>query len=425
MKINTGKGQITVMTLIAIWSISLAVNLPGLAVTPIEGSLRTIFPDATDFKIQLLTVLPNLVIIPFVLLSGKLSESRHKIAVIVSGTILFLVAGVLSIFTSSLNMLIIMSCLLGAGCGLVLPFSTGLVADVFAGKYRVKQMGIVSAIGNISLVAATFAVGFLVTGQLEHTWHRAFFVYLIPLLSLVLLPFLRNIPKGDLSVITEKDIAKENIKSPDDVVDSDGFSTEGQIVRGGFYVGRTIWAILAYFFFIFVNCVPCYYLPDLKWVTSEDASTIISVFYFAMFVVGMTLTPVMKLFRKATFIVAMGLTVGGFAIYIFAGHSIASYITASALCGFGNGIAQPIFYTKATELVDIKSKSTLALAFIQVANYVAISLVPVVIDSLQSIFHVTSSMFPFIFAGIASAVVLVIIIIRRNHFTFGISKNYY
>ena len=41
----------------------------------------------TDFKIQLLTVLPNLVIIPFVLLSGKLSETRHKVLIIVLGTI--------------------------------------------------------------------------------------------------------------------------------------------------------------------------------------------------------------------------------------------------------------------------------------------------------------------------------------------------
>lgn len=51
MQIKTGKGQISLMVVLAIWSLSLAVDLPGLAVTPIEGSLRTIFPDVTDFKI--------------------------------------------------------------------------------------------------------------------------------------------------------------------------------------------------------------------------------------------------------------------------------------------------------------------------------------------------------------------------------------
>lgn len=62
MQIKTGKGSISLMVVLAIWSLSLAVDLPGLAVTPIEGSLHTIFPDVTDFKIQLLTVLPNVVI---------------------------------------------------------------------------------------------------------------------------------------------------------------------------------------------------------------------------------------------------------------------------------------------------------------------------------------------------------------------------
>ncbi|MDE6681877.1 MAG: MFS transporter, partial [Muribaculaceae bacterium] len=61
MQVKTGKGTISMMVVLAIWSLSLAVDLPGLAVTPIEGSLRHIFTDATDLKIQMLTVLPNLV----------------------------------------------------------------------------------------------------------------------------------------------------------------------------------------------------------------------------------------------------------------------------------------------------------------------------------------------------------------------------
>ncbi len=378
-------------------------------------------------------MLPNLVIIPFVLLSGKLSESKHKIAVIALGTIMYLVAGVLSIFSSSLNMLIILSCLLGAGCGLILPFSTGLIADVFTGKYRMKQMGIISAIGNIALVLATFAVGFLVAGDLSHTWHRAFFVYLIPLLSLVLIPFLRKIPQSDYQgTDTTAAASASDSKSTDatkaaavPAVDADGFSTEGQTVKGGFYVGRTIWLLLAYFFFVFATCIPCYYLPNFKWISSEDASTMTSVFYFAMFVVGLALTPVMKMFRKATFIVAAGMIVGSFALFVFVHGSVVVYIIAAAICGLGNGIAQPIFYTKATEVVTSDSKSTLSLAYLQVANYVAISMVPVIIGAGEKIFHTTSTLFPFIFVGIAAAVVFVFVVIRSRHFVFGMSKNYY
>lgn len=426
MQIKTGKGTISMMVVLAIWSLSLAVDLPGLAVTPIEGSLRSIFADATDFKIQMLTVLPNLVIIPFVLLSGKLSESKHKIAVIAAGTILYLAAGVLSIFTNSLNMLIFLSCLLGAGCGLILPFSTGLIADVFTGKYRVKQMGIISAIGNIALVLATFAVGYLVAGDLTHTWHRAFFVYLIPVLSLVLIPFLKEIPKSDYAQPAPA-AGSTATTAPAAVpaVDADGFSTKGQKVKGGFYIGRTVWLLLAYFFFVFATCIPSYYLPNFHWISSEDASTMTSVFYAAMFVVGLALTPVMKAFGKTTFIFATACLVASFAMFVFIKDSTAVYIAACAICGIGNGIAQPIFYTKATEVVTTDSKSTLSLAYLQVANYVAISMVPVIISAGQKVFHTTSTMFPFIFVGIACAAVLLVVIARSRHFVFGMSKNYY
>lgn len=405
----------------------------GLAVTPIEGSLRSIFPDVTDFKIQLLTVLPNVVIIPFVLLSGKLSETRHKVLVIALGTILYIVAGALSIWSGSLTMLIWMSCLLGAGCGLILPFSTGLIADVFTGKYRTKQMGIISAIGNIALVGATFVVGFLAA----KSWHLPFLVYLIPLVSLILLPWLNKIPKSDYGVSVASDASAGSTSSDGKTAasaapaipatDIDGFSTAGQHVKDGFYVGRTIWLLLAYFFFVFATSVPAYYLPNLMpeyHMSTEDVSVVTSVFYAAMFIIGLFVTGVMKLFKQTTFIVATALVVGGCLLFVVT-RSYGLYIVAYGIVGLGNGLAQPIFYTKATELVVSDKKSTLALAYLQVANYVAISLVPVIIDLFEDIFNVHTNLFPFTFVTVASAIVLVFVIIRVKHFTFGVKPYYY
>ena len=79
MKINTGQGTIPLITLIGIWSVSALTSLPGLAVSPILGELSTIFPHATELDIQMLTSLPSLLIIPFVLLAGKLAEKRDFI----------------------------------------------------------------------------------------------------------------------------------------------------------------------------------------------------------------------------------------------------------------------------------------------------------------------------------------------------------
>lgn len=431
MAVKTGKGSISLMVVIAIWSLSLAVDLPGLAVTPIEGSFRSIFPDVTDFKIQLLTVLPNLIIIPFVLLSGKLSESRHKIAVITLGTCMYIAAGVLYMLSKTMTELIILSCLLGAGCGLILPFSTGLIADVFTGKYRMKQMGIISAIGNIALVAATFVVGWF---NIKANWHLPFLVYLIPVISLVLIPFLKKIPQSDYSQPEAKAaVAAQNVKTVNatvTTVDADGFSTSGQAVEKGFYLGRTIWLLLAYFFFVFATSIPAYYLPNLMPtlnMTSGEVSTVTSIFYLSMFVIGLALTPVLKTFRKQSFIFAGVIILAGMLLFCLS-KELWTFVLGAVLMGLGNGLAQPIFYDKATELVNTPTKSTLALAYLQVANYVAISMVPVITNFFAWIFGKnlnTAVSFPFWMVLVMTAIVFVFIVIRKNHFVFGIHPAYY
>lgn len=479
MAFQTGKGNSTipVMVVIAIWSLSIGINLPGLAVTPIEGDLHSIFHNVSDFKVQLLTVLPNLVIIPFVLLSGRLSMTPHKIPVIAAGVAIYVLAGILYFFSKSIDGLIWISCILGAGCGLMLPFTTGLVADVFAGKYKLKQMGIVSAIGNIALVVATFVVGFLANVN----WHLPFLVYILPVVSLLLLPWFNKIPKADMNLDEDGNPVAQNqaatpapasatasassgatpaaqtatptasqasatttttaastssntkpASSDDTVVipkeDDADFSTAGQKVVGGFYLGRTIWTLLAYGFFVFATSVPAYYLPNLHGITAEKASIITSAIYFAMFIIGISLNSVLRVFKAASFIVSGGLLLGGFIMFSFL-HSEGWFIVAAALVGFGQGMAQPIFFDKATEICVNTSHATLAMAYLQVANYVAIAIVPVIVGFFALIFKVkdpeATTHFPFILNMIFMAIVYFFIIIRVKHFTFGIHKQYY
>ena len=124
MKIPTGKGLLPLSALLAIWSVSAVSSLPGLAVSPILGDLNRIFPHATDLEIQMLTSLPSLLVIPFVLLAGKISVNRSKFTLLVAGLALFFVSGVACIFARSMTGLIVISSVLGIGAGMVIPFST-------------------------------------------------------------------------------------------------------------------------------------------------------------------------------------------------------------------------------------------------------------------------------------------------------------
>lgn len=157
MKIKTGKGTVTLAVLLAIWSVSAIASLPGLAISPILGDLNKIFPKATDLEIQMLTSLPSLLIIPFVLLAGKLSVGRDKLKILAVGLSIFFLSGVACLFARSMMWLIVISCILGIGAGMVIPFSTGLVVDYFTGDYRVRQLGYSSSINNLTLVLATVA----------------------------------------------------------------------------------------------------------------------------------------------------------------------------------------------------------------------------------------------------------------------------
>ena len=155
MKIKTGKGTITLGVLLAIWSVSAIASLPGLAISPILGDLNKIFPKATDLEIQMLTSLPSLLIIPFVLLAGKLSVGKDKLKILAVGLSIFFLSGVACLFARSMMWLIVISCILGVGAGMVIPLSTGLIVDYFTGDSRVRQLGYSSAINNLTLVVAT------------------------------------------------------------------------------------------------------------------------------------------------------------------------------------------------------------------------------------------------------------------------------
>ncbi len=197
MKIQTGRGTIPLITLIGIWSISALNALPGLAVSPILGELSTIFPRSSELAIQMLSSLPSLLIIPIIILSGRLTERVNNIRLLQLGLVIFSLSGVLYLLSGKMWQLIAVSALLGVGSGLIVPLSTGLISRFFIGKYRTRQFGLSSAITNITLVLATTLTGYLA----EVNWHLPFVVYLFPLVSIVLSFYL----KKNISPLPEHD----------------------------------------------------------------------------------------------------------------------------------------------------------------------------------------------------------------------------
>lgn len=432
--IKTGKAPIGLMTYLSIMSISLIVNLPGLAVAPMEGKLKEIL-HAPELEVQLLTTLPNFIIIPFVLLSGKLSEAKHKIPIIVFALALYVGCAVAYMFADSMAFLILISCLLGCGAGLLIPFSTGLIADTFDGKFRMKQMGWQSGISNTTVVIATFAVGWLIQGK---NWHLPFVVYLAAGIPLIFSMWLRTVPG-----ISAKDYKKETEPYQNSTNDSQTASSATQpsqttqpattdkpssSVDTDFNKGR-IWSLIAVYFFItFTSIAITNYVSQLVENYNWDpniAGDVTAMFFLFVLIPGYILPWFVKGLKGGTFFWTALMMLGGLALFVFIKAPWAMLVGAG-LTGLGYGICQPMLYDKASHTVLNPTKITLALAFVLTANYLAIAIQPFVISGISRLFHVhNENTFAFWLSFILVIGYTILTFFLRKSFAFSVDKSYY
>ena len=367
--------------LLAIWSVSAIASLPGLAISPILGDLNKIFPKATDLEIQMLTSLPSLLIIPFVLLAGKLSVGKDKLKILAVGLSVFFLSGVACLFARSMMWLIVISCILGIGAGMVIPFSTGLVVDYFTGDYRVRQLGYSSSINNLTLVLATVVTGYLANVD----WHLPFLVYTLPGISLALSFLLkrqRSFPEPEQSIqLRHKMIDR-----------------------------RKLAGLMAFL------------IDDYK-IDNSFSGVLISLFFLAIMLPGLFIDKIIRSLKRNVNLVALVLVcVGLLCVGVFHGKAMLAF---GALCtGLGYGIMQPVIYDKAATIAPPRS-ATLALSFVMSVNYLAVMVCPFIVDLFRHVFGTHSDRFPFFFNAALVLAVAVVTLLRRGSFTLGLDESYY
>ena len=418
MKIQTGRGTISLMTLLAIWSMSLVVNLPGLAITPILGRLDILFPHTSQLEIQLLTILPNLLIIPFVLLSGRLSESKNKISIVVFALLVYLLSGILYLFAQNMTHLILISCLLGIGCGMLIPLAAGMITDTFVGKYRMQQLGIKSGIANISLVGATLIVGWLGTGN----WHYPFLVYLLPIIPLLFSFFLRKKEQNTVDASIQ-----DTAEQVSDTASQSPKLLANEQVRGDFVVSRIVSVMGLYFFLSYSVIVISYYLPFLMQgykMSSSDLGMVTSLFFLAIFLPGFILPVVIRVLKQHTMLISTLLMAAGL-ILMVAGENLIILSIASLLMGFGYGVIQPIVYDKAADSVVNQKKETLALSLVLAINYFSITIAPFMMDLFQKIAGNESNRFPFVLNFVLMLLFAIVVWLNRKKFAFRMNEDYF
>ena len=396
MRIQTGRGTIPLITLVGIWSISALNALPGLAVSPILGKLSVIFPHSTELDIQMLSSLPSLLIIPFIILSGKLTEKVNEIRLLQLGLVIFALSGILYLLSNKMWQLIAVSALMGIGSGLIVPLSTGLISRFFIGKYRTKQFGLSSAITNVTLVLATILTGYLA----EVNWHLPFAVYLLPLISIVLSVYLKRSMENESAIVSKSEVKAPVTADPVTVPGKYGVDIKHLVQIMCFYGLATYLVIIVSFNLPFL-------MKEYKF-TSGNSGLMISLFF---------LNQIVDLFKQKTKFVSLLAIALGMALILI---SRTEWLIGLGciFIGFGYGVIQPIAYDKTTRTA-IPEKVTLALAFVMAMNYLAILLCPFIIDFFQSMLHVKSQQFAFIFNLCIALVATIWAYVKRDSFLFN------
>lgn len=388
-KVNTGKGMITVWALVGIWSVSALTSLPGLAVSPILETLSTVFPKATDLDIQLLTTLPSLLIIPFILFAGYISSRVGYMKLLYTGLCLFLLSGALYFVCGSMTQLVIVSALLGIGAGIIVPLSTALVSMFFSGKERAKQYGYVSAITNITLVVATAVAGWLA----DINWRLPFLVYLLPVVPILLAPSIKRSEKGIEGGVVQQDNGRQG----------DGWLNYGQL-----------WKYMLYYLLItYLVMVVSINLPFLLGKYGYDSGVsglVTSVFFVAMMLPGFFINRLVDMMGRNILLWAMLLIALGL-LDVYYNRSLFFIVIGCVAAGFGYGMAQPYIYDKTASFAS-PSKVTYALALLMSMNYVAIVICPFIVEWFQDAAGVKGERFPFALNATMGFVALLFMLLR-------------
>lgn len=386
--VETGQGRITLLALAGIWSVSALTSLPGLAVSPILDKLSVVFPAATELDLQLLATLPSLLIIPFILFAGYITERIGYIRLLYIGLWLFLLSGALYFLCGTITQLVIVSALLGIGAGIIIPLSTSLISMFFTGERRTKQFGYVSAITNISLVVASAVAGWLADIQ----WRLPFLVYLLPLFSILLVPAIK---RGGSAV---------------------GHRHTGQTVRSGGRVDyRNLSKYMLYYllatYLVTIVSIDLPFLLGSYGYDSGVSGSVISLFFIAIMLPGLFINRLIKMMGANILVWAMLLMALGL-LDVFYNSSMLFVVIGCVAAGFGYGMAQPYIYDVTASLAS-PGKVTYALALVMAMNYVAIVICPFVVDWMQDALAVKGERFPFAFNAVLGFVALLFMLLRQ------------
>ncbi|GAA0180365.1 MFS transporter [Clostridium sediminicola] len=375
---------------LAILSISLLTVMSGAAVSPALGNIHEDFQGANLLFIKMILTIPAILIIPCSLITGKLVGKIKKKKLLLIGLLIYLLGGVGGGFCTNIYELLTFRALLGIGVGIIMPLSTGLIADFFEKDERAKMMGYSSAVNQLGGMIAIILSGILAVVN----WRFSFGVYGIGIITLILVIFVLPEPVKKEAVSKNQSNFNKNLFK---------LMIAMAVVNIVFYTVPTTMSI---------------FIQSENLGGASMSGYALSIINIVAFVVGLFFIKITKVLKNNAAVISSSFMFVGF-LFLSNGDSIIALMISMIFIGLGLGILLPlIFFT--TSKSATSQNSTFALACISSSMFLGQFLSPVLVDFFSKILGGKSIRFAFRFsAGIClAATIIVYFVTKRKNKSF-------
>lgn len=291
--------------------------------SPVLKQITEHFPSINTSMVQMLITGPSLVGMFCALASGMLVTKISKKKLLLISSLISGVVGIIPLFVDSFQLLFFCRIVYGVALGLATALNTAVVAEWFEGETRVKAMGIQASSVGAGMAVTTAGAGYL--GAAVFT--NSYFINAIGFICFLLI--LICLPETGCAVQTE----------------GNKISINGRVII------IAVLGILEFMFLISFTTNISMHLTGALAGDVKASGNLTSIFSIAQIAIGLVLSSVTSVTKKATLPMAMFLFVIGAGVLVLFPSNFVMLCIGAIFCGFSQGIFIPTAMVEAANAV--------------------------------------------------------------------------
>lgn len=329
---------------------------------------------------ELITTISSIAVVVMVLLSATIARVLGTKRTVALGLMLVGIAGIVPMFVSSYELILISRVALGAGFGIFNSLAVSMLQILYSGNTRASMLGFRSSAEPVGQAVMTIIAGLLLTIN----WHLSFAVYLIAFPILVL--FWLKAP--DVDKFQKEDTTAVMQGAP---IDTHHYPSK---------ISPLVWLFVAFCIILMSNIVAMNVrFPQITagiMGTQFNSSNILAMMPILGIIAGLLFGWVNKHLGKGTFYLGIIIFVIADVLVAFSAGNFAMLVLGFFLSGIPGSLIIPFIFNSLPKYAPKKSQA-FASSMMIVGFNVGSFLTPFFLRGIETIIGSTTLTAPFIF----------------------------